>query len=505
MGTTNAAAILRQEEAQDSKLSPNTVVDSRYTKFELREKQLEAVHFLEKRNGRAGLFMQQRTGKTRTALAYLHDRANRILVVCTSSTFGSWQEEIALFPCYSDYTVIALTDSQTVAQRGDRLRRIGALQDRLIVLVNIEAYWREALRLALVNWKPDAVVIDEAHRLKHHTSKQSKFSHILAERPYVKYCIALTGTPITKGLEDVYSLFRFIDPKIFGTRWVEFRDRYLRMGGFSGKQIIGYKNEEELQQKVASASFRVTRDECFDIPPVQHILHPVFLDNGTSKSYLEMKKKGLIQLDGKDENGNPLTGVALANIALTTVMRLQQITSGFCVLEDTQTLDISTEKLESCCDLVTESVDGGDQVVIFCRFSRDVKRLFEILSKSYKVGLLEGSIKADDRTTIIRAFRQKQLDVIVAQIQVASMGIDLATAGTCIFYSTPFSFDTFQQARDRLQGPTQQKSVGYYYLLAKLSTGAQTVDNVVYTALDKRQSLAQTILQDPIAVKSILG
>ena len=167
--------------------------------------------------------------------------------------------------------------------------------------------------------------------------------------------------------------------------------------------------------------------------------------------------------------------------------------------------DISTEKLESCCDLVTESVDGGDQVVIFCRFSRDVKRLFEILSKSYKVGLLEGNIKADDRTTIIRAFRQKQLDVIVAQIQVASMGIDLATAGTCIFYSTPFSFDTFQQARDRLQGPTQQKSVGYYYLLAKLSTGAQTVDNVVYTALDKRQSLAQTILRDPIAVKSILG
>ena len=55
-----------------------------------------------------------------------------------------------------------------------------------------------------IKWK--RIILDEAHRIKNHTTKASKVISALK----AKYRIAITGTPIHNSLNDLYSLVKFL-------------------------------------------------------------------------------------------------------------------------------------------------------------------------------------------------------------------------------------------------------------------------------------------------------
>lgn len=482
--------------------------------FQLRPKQEEAVRFLDRRGGTGLLAMEMRTGKTRTALAYLHGKVDRILIILPPIAFGVWTDEIDLFAEYSDYTVLPLTGDRSIAERAKVLRyytntRGTGAPDKLIVLVNFEAYWQDPLRSALMAWEPQAIVIDEAHKINNRSSKQAKFAHTLADKPWAKYRLALTGTPFTHGYDTAWSLFRFVDPDLFGRNYAVFERKYLKMGGFQGREVVGYFDEPELQRIIASATFRARTAECFTIPTPQHIPYSVLLDADTSTTYRSMKKDSLA-LISSSIGQQPVK--VLARNTLVQMLRLQQITSGFALDESVQgaqpvLVDISSDKLRACAALMDAVIGAGEQVVVFCRFLRDVQRVLEAAcklsrpdGKSATVAELTGSTPTSERAAVQAGFRAKAYDVLVAQIQVAAVAIDLSTASTAIFFSVGFSLDTFQQARARLQGPTQTRSAGYYYLLGKTDDSKTTVDHLVYKALDKRIALAGVIMRDPESV-----
>lgn len=466
--------------------------------FSLDWYQVEAIDLLAKRDGKAGLFADMGTGKTRVALAYLFERAERILVVCPLSVIGVWRMEIERLPIRS-YSVISLTDGG-IEQRSDTVRRQAAHAHQ-IVLVNYESYWREPLRSALLAWKPDAVILDEAHRTKRRQARQSKFAHYLADHSFVRYRLALTGTPITQGVEDLYSIYRFIDTHVFGKRWADFELSYLIRGGYLGKQIVGYRNQEIIQRLVAETSYRITRDEAFKLPTRTDVVVPVDLSKATVDTYMTMKRKALVEIDGLDSSGQLLHGTALARIALTSVLRLQQITSGF-LTTDSGLVDISAEKLDVCTDLVHDAIENHERVAIFCRFSRDCARLSQRL-QPYKFGLLTGSTPGSERETIIRKLHAGGLNGIISQIKVGSLGIDLTPCNIGIFYSTGFALDEYQQARDRLHRRGQTRSVVYYLLQAVLPGRKASIDNKVYTILNQKQKVSSSIISNREFARSL--
>ena len=47
---------------------------------------------------------------------------------------------------------------------------------------------------------------------------------------------------------------------------MNFRNRYAVMGGFENRQILSYKNLEELTSKAHAIAFRITKDEALDLP-----------------------------------------------------------------------------------------------------------------------------------------------------------------------------------------------------------------------------------------------
>ena len=141
------------------------------------------------------------------------------------------------------------------------------------------------------------LVVDESSRIKTPGAKRTKIITKFGKQ--AKYRRILTGTPITKGPEDVYSQFRFLDPLILGyDSYYSFRARYCVMGGFENRQIVSYQNTEELIEKVESHSFRVLKKDCLDLPPKVYQRHIVPMTKAQEKLYVQMKKNFVTELRG---------------------------------------------------------------------------------------------------------------------------------------------------------------------------------------------------------------
>ncbi len=139
--------------------------------FQLRSYQNDGVKFIYSRNSHAALFCEMGVGKSRIALAYCYKvDAQRILIVCPISVIGTWRREIQA--CDLDWKILILADI-SIEERAKLLKSTNAR----IVLCNHESAWREPLNYSIIKWKPDAVIVDESHRMRGYASRQAKFLH----------------------------------------------------------------------------------------------------------------------------------------------------------------------------------------------------------------------------------------------------------------------------------------------------------------------------------------
>lgn len=438
----------------------------------LKDHQKEAIQKIASLNSQAGVFIDVGGGKTRVALAYTKwRRCRRILVVLPGYVTGVWQEELEKI--YWDTPVLDLTHRMSTVQRAAALREFGDG----IVFVTYEGYWRKPLRDRILRWRPTACILDEVQRIRARASNQSRFAGVIAKQVPVR--LALSATPTTNGIQDAWSIFRFIDPTIWSS-WPDFRDRYLVYGGYKGYSITSYNHVEEVEQIIAAHSFQWTGP----LPPAPDIPIYVDLSPATRQIYDHLKKESVAQVQdayGKERD-------IFVKIALTQATRLQQITSGFAREVGGECIDVGHEKADATVELVTDLVAAKKQVVIFCRYLHDLDILQAALKKEeLRVGRIQGGMP--NRDAIVRSFDAGKLDVIVAQIRSVSLGIDLAAAHVGIFYSVSFSLDDFLQAKGRLTGALRQRhDVVFYHMITR-----KTVDEKIYKNLKAKTNIARRI------------
>ncbi len=456
--------------------------------------------------GRAGLFLDMGTGKTRTALAAVEALGCRkVLVVCPISAVGAWKQEVVKLGLQTKVTDLT---HGSIKDRASYLRDVrhngeGSFSEHEMVLVNYEAYWREPLRSAIVRFKPQMVIYDEAHRLKGRSTRQSRFAHSLQ----APHNLALTGTPIANGLEDIYSIFKAFRPEVFGSRWQPFSDRYLTMGGYLGHQIVGYRNQDELENKMASVSYRKRKEEILDLPDKVDVRVPVPLDDRSY--YNEMVRHAVAQITGREtapsevgideKSGRLISGVALSRVMLTNILRLQQLASGFVTLSDGRVVDTSYEKDLYLKDLLQDAAAADNKIVVFCRFRREVDRAYSVAQSFLCSDILDGRVATQRRESVIHGFQYGRTQCLVVQIAAGALGINLSSAHIAIFYGLDYNLGTYLQARDRLHRIGQKNNVTYYHLLAE-----RTVDEKIFRILEHKENLAETVLRNVEAAAQFL-
>lgn len=431
-----------------------------------------------------GLLMEQGTGKTLTSLAitghrYYNGEIDKLLVVAPLSTLMPWEEEILK---YVDYPVEIKNLSKRKGKK--RLNMFSEFEDDdslKIILTNHQSVWR--IYPELKDWGADMIIVDESQRIKNGSAKQSKALHRLGD--LAQYKLILTGTPVTQGPLDMWSQFRFLDPNIFGRRFADFKSKYAIMGGFKGYKVIGFRDLDDLKERVHSISYRIRKEDTgIDLPPITNQYLYASLGSKAKGYYKEMKENFIVTLE---ENGGDIK----APIVLTKLLRLQQITGGFLKNEDDKLIQVDNSKMTLIKDLVGDMPENK-KLVIFARFIPEVNAIAEQLKKSgRRVVTLTGGTK--DRGGVIEEFtKEKDTTILVAQIQTGGVGLNLQVADTIIFYSVNFSYGDYDQAKARIHRIGQaSSSVNYIHLLIE-----GTIDEKVIEALEDKRDVAEHIVDN---------
>lgn len=426
------------------------------------------------------LLMEMGCGKTLTAIGitgvlFQTGKISRVLVVAPLSILGVWQSEFEQFADFP-YTLTVLTGTSEKKRR--QLREISG-EGLQIAVVNYES--ARILADDLLRLNADLVIADEAHKIKENRSKQSRAMHALGDK--ARYKLLLTGTLITNKELDVFSEYRFLNSRIFGTSFYAFRNKYFDMVGY-GNHIPRFRKWmlDDFLQRMHSVAYRVTKSECLDLPEITEEVRTVQLEPKAMKIYKQLEKDSFAEL----KNGE----VTAMNV-LTKLLRLSQVTGGHVKDDDTGEHHVSTAKLGALSDIIDSAMDEGRKIVVMARFVPELDDIQELLEKK-KIGyaVVRGGIS--DRDGEIRRFQYDDgCRVFVGQIAAAGLGITLTAASTMVFYSLDYSMSNFDQAKARIHRVGQKENCHYIYLVCE-----GTVDRKILRSLREKIDLAKSLVDD---------
>lgn len=437
--------------------------------------------------GGFGELFEMGCGKTLTTIAvagalYNLGKIDRVLVVAPTSVCSVWPHDLNQFATFPWEARVLL---------GDKKKRLKALNELenwpfkalRIAVINYESTHREGIFEALAAYKPGLIVCDESQRIKNPSAAQSKALHKLGDA--APFRMILSGTPVQNNAVDLYSQYRFLDPAVYGANFYAFKNRYCIMGGYGQHQIVGYRNMDELVEKEHSVAYRVTKEECLDLPQQTFINRYVQFTDAEQAIYEQLRKSSFLEL----ETGENVTATTI----LTMYLRLMQLTGGFLTAdESTRPKQVNTAKLDALADIVDDYVvDAGKKLVIFARFRAEIAAIENLLRlRKIQYGSIYGDVPMEERGKIVDDFQTNpDTKVFVAQIQTAGLGITLHAASTAVFYSYDYNYANYAQALARIHRIGQRLPVTYIHLVVDGS-----IDEKILAALENKEDMAKTVV-----------
>ena len=303
----------------------------------------------------------------------------------------------------------------------------------------------------------------------------------------------MSGTPVIKRPLDSFAQFGFLDEDVLGFgNFYSFRNHYCIMGGFKDKQVLNYKNLDELGESIAAISYRVTKDECLDLPPKVYLKRRTKLSPPQAKAYTQMATE--LFAEWKDD-------IIEAPIVLTQLLRFQEIVGGYLpMIEDGKRVGthelIAPEKNPKMIDTLDILDEAGDQrFLIWCRFNPEVEALHTLLTKKgYKVAKFYGKTPERERVAIRKAFARGEYDGIIGSAAAGGMGIDeFKAASVVVYYSNSYDTEQRIQSEDRThrKGSEIHDKITYWDLIAPA-----TVDVKVIATMRRNVEISTQVMKD---------
>jgi SNF2 family DNA or RNA helicase len=425
--------------------------------------QIEGVAFLLGRR-RAILADDMGLGKTRQAIVSLRHitPGGRRLIVCPASVKRNWAREISLVS--PDAPTLIVDGTSPVSPAAEW------------VIINYDILARHVDDLLTVPWA--ALVFDEAHYLKNHTSARSKLSRQLtttaaAATPALVVQL-LTGTPLTSRPRDLFVLLQLAAHPL-GRSFLSFAKRYCAAEkGEYGWKTGGASNIEELTVQLHGVMLRRTKDEVLALPPKLRAWLPVEVQSGTGARAI---KKVFELLAGKDSGPVPSRDEALRRRGKLLAF----------LIEARQELAIA--KAPATLDFVRGAIDQGEKVIVFSCFDGPIQKLAKELGAQAVV--VTGKTPAAMRQTLVDRFQNDDdVRVLVANIIAGGTGFNLTAATQVVFNDLDWVPTNHWQAEDRAYRIGQTRTVNVTYFVAK-----DTIDDFVQAVLETKAALVTAIIE----------
>ena len=435
-------------------------------------------------------FMEMGTGKTKVIIdnaTYLYQQKEikEVIVIAPNSVYRNWVQEI------SDHSPITPYIWCWKVNKEKELDRASRNNDLIYILMNVEALSHKSGQRWLhqrlnLNGKVSMMVIDESTTIKSPTALRTKA--ICKLSTMVKYRRILTGSPVTKSPLDLYTQCAFLSKELLGfDSYYTFRARYAVMQQIElgGRQILMpkyYTNLDELEMKLKTFSFRVTKDQCLDLPPKVYMYRDVHLNLEQKNIYETLRKKARAVI--ADDT------VSFAN-KLVEILRLHQICNGFLKTDKGQ-LHIfkNNPKLKELLRIL-EEVDG--KCIIWATYVYNIESIKQTLGDLYgkdSVVSIYGKDSVENRKLAVEDFQHNdRCRFLVGNPSTGGYGLTLTAARNVIYFSNSYNLEVRKQSEDRAHRIGQKNKVNYIDLIVPNS-----IEMMIISALKRKVKLsAQTL------------
>lgn len=447
-------------------------------------------------------FFEVGAGKTLTCINAVRMRFAQVrcilptLILSPPITLLNWKREWLMHSNLKEEDIVILEG--TGKQRVEILKSV--MGRPKVLITNYESLLIKDLFPLLQQYRPNILVCDESHKLKDAKSRRSEATTKLADTAQFKYL--LSGSPVLNSMMDLFSQFRILDGgQTLGKNFFGFRAKYFYDKNAGAPAHVSWSDwvpragtDKELRAKIGHVSMSVKKEDCLDLPPLVKKRIYVEMSTDQKRAYDSMLKDFIAAVDNK---------VAIAELAITRGLRLQQIVSGFvAVEEDVGERSLKEFKDNPRLDAVEEllaELTPSNKVIVWAVFRQNYAQLRSVFEKlKIKYVEVHGDVTAKAKQEAVDAFNnEKDVRVFLGHPGSGGIGINLIPASYSIFYSRNFSLenDIQAEARNYRGGSHIHEKVTRIDLVC-----AASIDEEVLKALDEKQQIGESVLRN-IAAK----
>lgn len=324
------------------------------------------------------------------------------------------------------------------------------------------------------------IAFDEAHKAKNPDSQQGKaLLSIDCKGPK----IPMSGTFVLNNPLDLYLPLKWAG---FETHsFYAYKQHYCKMGGFGGKEIVGYKNLDELRSMVSKVMLRRVKGDVLDLPPKVHTIEWV-------DAYPEQKS---LYKDVRDQVRDNIDKVKVHPDPLSEMLRLRQVTGYPGILSSTVTKSAKMDRME---ELVEEEVAVGGKAIIFSNWS-EMTNVIRHKLKKYNPAYITGEVGSVQRMEEKDRFQNDpNCKVMIGTIGALGTGFTLTAAQLVIFVDEPWNRGIKDQAEDRAHRIGTRGTVRVVTILTR-----DTVDEGVYNLVQKKGKMADLLVDGKVDGKNV--
>ncbi len=283
------------------------------------------------------------------------------------------------------------------------------------------------------------MIVDESQAIKQYDTERTESCIRLGDK--ARFKLVLSGTPIAKSIEDEWSQLSFLSKDIFGYQYVStFRAEYADKWG-------NPRNIEQFKKIAAPYIFRITKDECLDLPPKIYDEFTFDIDAKSRKAYFDLKRNFLAEV----ETAGGIETFTVQNAAVL-LLRLQQIANGLIVNEDGTEHILNRCRADALASLLPR-FDEQKKIILWHRFRTDVTAITNVLTtRKEQFVLLNGGVPPEERPGVADTFMNNpDCKYLISNTAVGGTGFNFqGECRTSIYYTNSFNSLHRWQSEDRV-------------------------------------------------------
>jgi SNF2 family DNA or RNA helicase len=402
-------------------------------------------------------------GKTVQALALISSRAlekkGPTLIVAPTSVCFNWVEEIRRFT--PDLNPHLFSEAQ------DREAALQGLGPQDVLITSYGLLVNEIEKFQQVEW--GNMVLDEAQAIKNPVTKRFK----AAISVKADFRLATTGTPIENRIDEIWALFRFLNPGLLGSR--KGFDK-----AYSGLEEADEKRESLRRLLTPFILRRVKSQVLKDLPPRTDVNLTVELSKEEKLHYESLRLHALERLETAEQSD--------AISILTELTRLRRACCHPKLVSPKTKLEGA--KLKVLLRLLDDLKASGHRALVFSQFVDHLKIVeVEMKREGYSYLYLDGSTPTKARGKLVKQFQDGEEDFFLISLMAGGTGLNLTAANYVVHLDPWWNPAVEDQASDRAHRIGQKQSVTVYRLITR-----GTIEEKILALHGEKRELADSLL-----------